>query len=100
MAIPGRERPGKELRDLYADFYREAPFVRLLEQGELPNTLRVRGSNYCEIGWRIDPRTGRLIILSAIDNLVKGASGQAVQNMNILLGWDQTLGLTQLPLYP
>jgi N-acetyl-gamma-glutamyl-phosphate reductase len=101
--IYGYPRKGttwETLRELYSGFYREAPFVRLLAQGELPNTLRVRGSNYCEIGWRIDPRTGRLIILSAIDNLVKGASGQAVQNMNILLGWDQTLGLTQLPLYP
>lgn len=101
--IYGYPRKGttwEDLWDLYAAFYREAPFVRLLERGELPNTLRVRGSNYCEIGWRIDARTGRVIILSAIDNLVKGASGQAVQNMNILLGWDQTLGLTQLPLYP
>jgi N-acetyl-gamma-glutamyl-phosphate reductase len=99
-AYPQKETTWENIRDLYAAFYREAPFVRLLEKGELPNTLRVRGSNYCEIGWRLDPRTGRLIILSAIDNLVKGASGQAIQNMNILLGWDQTLGLTQLPLYP
>ena len=99
-AYPQKETTWENIRDLYAAFYREAPFVRLLEKGELPNTLRVRGSNYCEIGWRLDPLTGRVIILSAIDNLVKGASGQAIQNMNILLGWDQTLGLTQLPLYP
>ena len=85
---------------LYREFYREAPFIRLCADGEVPSTHQVRGSNFCEIGWKEDKRTGRLIILSAIDNLVKGASGQAVQNMNILFGWDQTLGLTQLPLYP
>ena len=97
---PEKDLTWRELRDLFADFYRKAPFVRLTEEGDLPHTLRVRGSNYCELGWRLDPRTGRLIVLSAIDNLVKGASGQAVQNLNILMGWEQTLGLTQLPLYP
>ena len=90
----------RDLIGLYQAFYREAPFVRLCEEGEWPSTLQVRGSNYCRIGWGLDARTGQLIVVSAIDNLVKGASGQAVQNMNILLGWDQTLGLTQLPLYP
>jgi N-acetyl-gamma-glutamyl-phosphate reductase len=97
---PVKELTWKDLRDLYEDFYSEAPFVRLVGEKDLPNTLRVRGSNYCELGWRLDRRTGRLIVLSAIDNLVKGAAGQAVQNLNILMGWDQTLGLTQLPLYP
>ncbi len=97
---PTRALTWKGIRELYEDFYRGAPFVRLVGEGDLPNTLRVRGSNYCEIGWRLDRRTGRLIVLSAIDNLVKGAAGQAVQNLNILMGWDQTLGLTQLPLYP
>ncbi|MBI5586500.1 MAG: N-acetyl-gamma-glutamyl-phosphate reductase [Deltaproteobacteria bacterium] len=97
---PEKELTWKGVRDLFEDFYREAPFIRLVGEDDLPNTLRVRGSNYCEIGWRLDRRTGRLIVLSAIDNLVKGAAGQAIQNLNILLGWDQTLGLTQLPLYP
>lgn len=97
---PTRELTWKSIRELYEAFYRDAPFVRLVGEGDLPNTLRVRGSNYCEIGWRLDQRTGRLIILSAIDNLVKGAAGQAVQNLNILMGWEQTLGLTQLPLFP
>ncbi|MBA4391961.1 MAG: N-acetyl-gamma-glutamyl-phosphate reductase [Desulfobacca sp.] len=90
----------RDLDSLYRDFYQEAPFVRLCEEGEWPTTLQVRGSNYCQIGWSLDKRTGQLIILSAIDNLVKGASGQAIQNMNLLFDWDQALGLTQLPLYP
>lgn len=90
----------RSLERLYQEFYREAPFVRVCEEGEWPNTLQVRGSNFCQIGWSLDSRTGQLIVLSAIDNLVKGASGQAIQNMNILFDWDQTLGLTQLPLYP
>jgi N-acetyl-gamma-glutamyl-phosphate reductase len=97
---PEKELTWKGIRDLFEDFYQGAPFIRLVEENDLPNTLRVRGSNYCEIGWRLDRRTGRLIVFSAIDNLVKGAAGQAVQNLNILMGWDQTLGLTQLPLYP
>lgn len=89
-----------DLRILYHTFYQKAPFVRLCEEGEWPTTLQVRGSNYCQIGWSLDARTGQLIVLSAIDNLIKGASGQAIQNMNILFDWDQTVGLTQLPLYP
>jgi N-acetyl-gamma-glutamyl-phosphate reductase len=100
VLTPEKELTWKGIWDLFEDFYREAPFIRLIGEGDLPNTLRVRGSNYCEIGWRLDRRTGRLIVLSAIDNLVKGAAGQALQNLNIVMGWDQTLGLTQLPLYP
>ena len=90
----------RELTELYLDFYREAPFIRLCDEGEWPTTLQIRGSNYCQIGWSLDMRTGHLIVLSVIDNLVKGASGQAIQNMNIMYGWDETLGLTQLPMYP
>ncbi|MBI5604682.1 MAG: N-acetyl-gamma-glutamyl-phosphate reductase [Deltaproteobacteria bacterium] len=97
---PVKKISAPDLERLYQDFYRAAPFVRLCPEGEWPSTLQVRGSNYCQIGWSLDSRTGQLIILTAIDNLVKGASGQAIQNMNILFGWDQTLGLTQLPLYP
>jgi N-acetyl-gamma-glutamyl-phosphate reductase len=78
----------------YAESYAHEPFVRLLEGKALPDTKNVVGSNVIEIAWRVDPRTGRLIVLSAEDNLVKGASGQAVQSMNILCGFPETAGLT------
>ena len=65
----------------------------------MPDTLHVRGTNYCDIGFRLDSRNNRLILIAAIDNLVKGAAGQAVQNMNIMLGLDETAGLLQVP-YP
>jgi len=63
----------------------------------LPDTGNVRGSNYCDIGFKIDEKNNRLILMSVIDNLVKGASGQAIQNMNIMLGLDETKGLNHLP---
>ncbi|HHX87388.1 MAG TPA: N-acetyl-gamma-glutamyl-phosphate reductase [Firmicutes bacterium] len=87
----------EELYDLYEDFYRESVFVRVRRE-MLPETRLVRGSNYCDLALRVDQRAGRLIIISCIDNLVKGASGQAVQNMNILLGYPQEKGLIQVPL--
>ena len=77
----------------YANAYGSEPFVRLLEGRALPDTKNVVGTNVCEIAWRLDPRTGRLIVMSAEDNLVKGASGQAVQCLNILCGWPETAGL-------
>ena len=77
----------------YAKAYANEPFVRLLEGKALPDTKNVVGTNVCEIAWRLDPRTGRLIVMSAEDNLVKGASGQAVQSMNILCGYPETAGL-------
>jgi N-acetyl-gamma-glutamyl-phosphate reductase len=77
----------------YAKAYGNEPFVRLLEGNALPDTKNVVGTNVCEIAWRLDPRTGRLIVMSAEDNLVKGASGQAVQSLNILNGWPETAGL-------
>jgi len=77
----------------YAAAYAHEPFVRLLEGKSLPDTKNVVGTNVCEIAWRLDPRTGRLIVMSAEDNLVKGASGQAVQSLNILSGWPETAGL-------
>lgn len=75
-------------------------FIRLLGRGGYPVTKQTRGSNFCDIGWHIDPRTNRVIVVSAIDNLVKGAAGQAVQNMNVMMGMDEKAGLTQAPLYP
>ena len=80
--------------------YASEPFVRVLPAGKLPDVGFVRGSNYCDIGVVCDERTGRVIVVSAIDNLVKGAAGQAVQNMNILLGLAETTGLTQVGLFP
>ncbi|MGO9393998.1 MAG: Asd/ArgC dimerization domain-containing protein, partial [Desulfobaccales bacterium] len=77
----------------YTKAYGQEPFVRLLEGKALPDTKNVIGTNVIEIAWRLDPRTGRLILMSAEDNLVKGASGQAVQSLNILCGFPETAGL-------
>ncbi|MBR5582622.1 MAG: N-acetyl-gamma-glutamyl-phosphate reductase [Phascolarctobacterium sp.] len=81
---------------MYADEY----FIRLRGKGACPEIKNVRASNYVDIGWQVDKRTGRVIVMSAIDNLVKGAAGQAVQNMNVMFGLEETLGLTQMPIYP
>lgn len=97
-ARPNRTVSEQELRDHYAHFYKDAPFVRLREQ--LPSVKAVRGTNYCDIQVHWDDRTNNIIVLSAIDNLVKGAAGQAVQNMNILFGWEQQRGLQQIPMHP
>jgi N-acetyl-gamma-glutamyl-phosphate reductase len=86
-----------DVTDCLQSFYRDQPFVRLLDENTLPETRFVRGTNFCDIGCRIDEGNGRLIIVSAIDNLVKGAAGQAVQNMNIMLGFDETAGLNRVP---
>jgi N-acetyl-gamma-glutamyl-phosphate reductase len=90
----------EKLGRLYEEFYKGEPFVRILSQGSLPNTAFVRGSNFCDIAPLVDQRTGRVIIVSAIDNLVKGASGQAVQNMNIVCGFPESMGLEGLALFP
>ncbi|MGN6553516.1 MAG: N-acetyl-gamma-glutamyl-phosphate reductase [Verrucomicrobiota bacterium] len=89
----GAAKLAEQITACYAKSYSEEPFVRLLEGKALPDTKNVAGTNVCEIAWRLDPRTGRLILLSAEDNLVKGASGQAVQSMNILSGFPETAGL-------
>ncbi|MCK4727936.1 MAG: N-acetyl-gamma-glutamyl-phosphate reductase [Desulfobacterales bacterium] len=78
-------------------FYADKPFVRICPRGRFPNTMYVRGTNYCDIGFQVAEQTKRLVLISAIDNLVKGASGQAVQNMNIMLGLPETAGLDQIP---
>ncbi len=82
-----------QIAECYQKAYGNEPFVRLLEGKALPDTKNVVGTNVCEFAWRLDPRTGRLIVMSAEDNLVKGASGQAVQSMNILCGFPETAGL-------
>ncbi len=88
------------LQKLYRDAYHDEYFVRLCPSGTLPATQFVRGSNFCDIGFCLDKRTGRLIIISAIDNIVKGAAGQAVQNMNLMNGFDEAEGLHGVPFFP
>ncbi len=85
----------EELTAIYADYYRESFFIRILDQNSLPETRFIRGTNYCDLALRFDRRTGFLVIMSAIDNLIKGASGQAIQNMNISYGWPEETGLLQ-----
>ena len=85
-----------EITNLYKDFYKGRQFVRVLEEGNLPSIKNVVETNYLEIGFGIDERTNKLIIISAQDNLVKGASGQAVQNMNIMFGLPEETGLEKL----
>ena len=94
------KKSADEIHKLYKDFYKGAAFVRILDKGKLPATKYVSTSNYCDINIVVDERAGRVIVLSAIDNLVKGAAGQAVQNMNIMFGLDQKMGLDRIPLYP
>jgi N-acetyl-gamma-glutamyl-phosphate reductase len=84
---------GQKITAVYEQAYGQEPFVRLLDGKNLPDTKNVVGTNVIEIAWRLDPRTGRLIVMSAEDNLVKGAGGQAVQSLNILSGWPETAGL-------
>lgn len=88
------------LVDLYEQFYKSHPFVRIRKNGSFPNTKDVYGSNYCDISLKLDVRTNRLTIVSVIDNLMKGAAGQAVQNFNILNGFEETTALTMIPIYP
>jgi N-acetyl-gamma-glutamyl-phosphate reductase len=89
-----------ELHSLYLSFYAGEKFVRICPLGSLPNISSVCGSNFCDIGLVVDPRTKRIIIISAIDNLIKGAAGQAVQNMNIICGIKEDAGLQMAPLFP
>ncbi|MDT8317207.1 MAG: N-acetyl-gamma-glutamyl-phosphate reductase [bacterium] len=87
----------KDLLKILEDFYHKETFVRIYPEGSYPDTANVRGSNYCDIGLKVDERTGRVVIVSVIDNLVKGAAGQAVQNMNIMFGIDEGEGLNHVP---
>jgi len=89
-----------ELIDLYRQEYVGERFVRVLPAGALPNINQVRGSNFCDLGLALDPRTGRVVAVAAIDNLVKGAAGQALQNMNLMLGCPEASGLQGAPVFP
>jgi N-acetyl-gamma-glutamyl-phosphate reductase len=90
----------EELLTVFQDAYREEPFIRVHPKGKLPNTKDVRSSNFCDIGVMVSEADDRAVIVTAIDNLVKGASGEAIQNMNIMLGFPETMGLDVLPLFP
>ncbi|EEG28769.1 N-acetyl-gamma-glutamyl-phosphate reductase [[Clostridium] methylpentosum DSM 5476] len=87
----------EELHQMYEDFYQEEQFVRILPPGKAANLKNVKYSNYCDISLHTDERTGRLIIVSTIDNMVKGAAGQAIQNMNLLFGLEEGTGLNLIP---
>jgi len=89
-----------DLVGLYKKFYRNDIFIRIYDDGTYPNISCVRGSNYCDIGFALDDRTGRVIIIAAIDNLMKGAAGQAVQNMNLMSGFPEDMGLNLISLFP
>ncbi|AJY74502.1 N-acetyl-gamma-glutamyl-phosphate reductase [Paenibacillus beijingensis] len=93
-------RTDRDLIGLYRDYYHGRPFVRVRNEGIWPATKEVSGSNYCDIGFAVDSRTGRVTIISVIDNLVKGAAGQAIQNLNLMMGWDELTGLNFVPVYP
>jgi N-acetyl-gamma-glutamyl-phosphate reductase len=80
-----------------SNFFADKPFVRICPEGSWPNTMAVKGTNFCDIGFQVAQKRKCLILISAIDNLVKGASGQAVQNMNVMLGFEETAGLNQSP---
>lgn len=90
----------EEFIELYRRYYEGRSFVRIREAGKWPATKEVFGSNYCDIGFAVDERTGRVTIISVIDNVVKGAAGQAIQNLNLMMGWDETTGLKLSPVYP
>lgn len=90
----------EDIDQAFYEMYGEEYFIRLLGRGGYPAVKHTRGSNFCDIGWHIDPRTNRVVVVSAIDNLVKGAAGQAVQNLNVMFGFDEGKGLQQIALYP
>ncbi|MBA4417161.1 MAG: N-acetyl-gamma-glutamyl-phosphate reductase [Syntrophus sp. (in: bacteria)] len=89
----------RTIKDLYEETYKDEPFIRVMDEGAYPDTRFTRFSNYCDIGMKAFD-DGRIVLISAIDNLVKGASGQAIQNMNIALGIDERAGLARVPQYP
>ena len=95
-----KEVTWEEVKEVYDRYYDKERFVRVLDQDVCPQTRWVEGSNYVDVGFKIDPRTKRIIMMGAMDNLVKGAAGQAVQNMNLAFGLDEAEGLRMAPLFP
>ncbi len=101
MYVPlNAQLSAQTIRDAFVEYYRDEQFIRVLPGGTFPDTIHVRGSNLCMISVEVDERTGIVVVMSALDNLVKGASGAAVQNMNLVMGLDEGMGLLNLPLFP
>lgn len=90
----------EEIKEIYDSYYKEEKFVRVLEKDVCPETRWVEGSNYVDVNFKIDPRTNRMIMMGAMDNLVKGAAGQAIQNMNLMFGLNEAEGLELVPMFP
>ncbi len=99
-AYASTEETEADLRVAFEEFYGDAPFVQFLDAGFFPATKHVYGTNYCHIGLALDKRTSRVVVVSALDNLVKGAAGQAIQNMNLMCGFPQTQGLEMSAVWP
>jgi N-acetyl-gamma-glutamyl-phosphate reductase len=96
-AVLNKPTNEEEIRECIRKFYQGRPFIRLRAAGSAADTLHVKGTNFCDIGIHVDQSAELVVLTSAIDNLVKGAAGQAVQNMNIMIGLDETLGLMSVP---
>lgn len=90
----------EQIKEVYNKYYGAEKFVRVLNKGECPETKWVEGSNYVDVNFKIDQRTNRIIVMGALDNIVKGAAGQAVQNMNIMFGFQESEGLELVPMFP
>jgi N-acetyl-gamma-glutamyl-phosphate reductase len=99
-ARPRKRLATAEARAVLERAYGRETFVRVLPEGATPSLSAVRGSNFCDVTAVVDARTGQLVLLSALDNLVKGASGQAVQCLNLMRGWSESEGLLEAPLVP
>jgi len=89
-----------EIKEIYEKYYKHEYFIRLTKEHIFPETKWVKGSNYCDIGFTLDKRSNKIIIIGAIDNLIKGAAGQAVQNMNIMFNLKENMGLNSIPIFP
>ncbi len=99
-ASMAKDMTEEEIREIYRAYYDKETFVRVLKKGDCPETRFVEGSNYVDMNVKLDPRTNRIIAMGAMDNLVKGAAGQAVQNMNLMFGLPENMGLMQVPMVP
>ena len=90
----------EEIKYIYDKYYGDEYFIRVLDRDVCPETRWVEGSNFVDVNFKIDERTGRVIMMGALDNLIKGAAGQAIQNMNIMFGLGENTGLQQIPMFP
>ena len=95
-----KEVTWEEVRAAYDKYYKDEYFVRVLDKDVVPQTRWVEGSNFADVNFKIDPRTNRIVMMGAIDNMVKGAAGQAVQNMNLMFGLPESEGLELVPMFP